>query len=322
MNANDADGSNRRMWRRARRKERADRQPRGRCEPARRRSPVVEAATDEQYTRNLAARTPIADVNVIVVDARQGISAATRRHGFFAGLLAVRQVVLAVEQDGSRHRAARPFARIDDEFRKLAAQLGLPSVTCVPISARERRQRPRALRRDALVRGPDAGRAARHGRARATRLRDAAAAPAGRMGEPPAASSGGFAGHDRRRPRAQPATPCASSRPGGSSRVDAHRATGGDLTEAAAGEAVTVALDDDGRRRRRGDLIVAADAPAEIANQFEATMVWLADAPLLRGRGYVLRMGTATGRRRRSTRSSTRSTSSTLDRLAGDARWA
>src|SRR4029079_8324309 len=36
------------------------------------------------------------------------------------------------------------------------------------------------------------------------------------------------------------------------------------------------------------------NAPAEIANQFEATIIWLSDAPLLRGRGYVLRMGTAT----------------------------
>ena len=42
-----------------------------------------------------------------------------------------------------------------------------------------------------------------------------------------------------------------------------------------------------------GDLIVAADAPAEIANQFEATVVWLADAPLLRGRSYALRIGAA-----------------------------
>ncbi len=42
-----------------------------------------------------------------------------------------------------------------------------------------------------------------------------------------------------------------------------------------------------------GDLIVAANAPAEIANQFEATVVWLADAPLLRGRSYALRIGAA-----------------------------
>ena len=96
---------------------------------------VVEAANDEQYTRNLAARAPIADVNVIVVDARQGITAATRRHGFFAALLSVRQAVLAVNKMDLVSDPEGAFARIDDDFRKLAAQLGLANVACVPISA-------------------------------------------------------------------------------------------------------------------------------------------------------------------------------------------
>jgi len=96
---------------------------------------VVEAANDEQYTRNLAARAPIADVSVIVVDARQGVGAATRRHGFFAALLAIRQVVLAVNKMDLVAEPEATFKRIDDEFRKLAAQLGLANVACIPISA-------------------------------------------------------------------------------------------------------------------------------------------------------------------------------------------
>src|SRR4029079_978063 len=98
---------------------------------------VVEAANDEQYTRNLAARAPIGDVNVIVVDARQGITAATRRHGFFAALIAVRHVVLAVNKMDLVSDPEGAFARIDDDFRKLAAQLGLTpaGVSCVPIAA-------------------------------------------------------------------------------------------------------------------------------------------------------------------------------------------
>ena len=66
----------------------------------------------------------------------------------------------------------------------------------------------------------------------------------------------------------------------------------GDVAEAAAGQAVTIALDG-AIQVAPGDLIVAANAPAEIANQFEATVVWLADAPLLRGRSYALRIGAA-----------------------------
>ncbi|HWJ56896.1 MAG TPA: adenylyl-sulfate kinase, partial [Vicinamibacterales bacterium] len=77
------------------------------------------------------------------------------------------------------------------------------------------------------------------------------------------------------------------------SRVTRVAGSDGDLTEASAGQAVTIALEGT-VDVAPGDLIVTVNAPAEIANQFEATIVWLADAPLLRGRGYVLRMGTAT----------------------------
>jgi bifunctional enzyme CysN/CysC len=96
---------------------------------------VVEAASDEQYTRNLRDGAPIGDVTVVVVDARHGLTAATRRHGFFASLLAVRQVVLAINKMDLVDDAQAAFARIDDDWRRLAAQLGLPGVTCLPISA-------------------------------------------------------------------------------------------------------------------------------------------------------------------------------------------
>src|SRR5437016_4311871 len=71
-----------------------------------------EAAADEQYTRTLRDGAPIADVSVIVVDARQGVTPATRRQGFFAGLLAVRHVVLAVNKMDLVDNAQAAFARI------------------------------------------------------------------------------------------------------------------------------------------------------------------------------------------------------------------
>jgi bifunctional enzyme CysN/CysC len=167
---------------------------------------VVEAANDEQYTRNLRDGAPIADVSVIVVDARNGVTASTRRHGFFAGLLAIRHVVLAVNKMDLADNAQAAFARIDGEFRQLAAQLGLGNVACVPISAEN---------------GDNV-----HARS--------AAMP-------------WYAGP----------------------------------TLAELLERVEPALD--GARASAG--------PPEVADQFEATVVWLADAPLLRGRSYELRMG-------------------------------
>ena len=67
----------------------------------------------------------------------------------------------------------------------------------------------------------------------------------------------------------------------------------GDLDEAVAGQSITITLDDE-IDISRGDLIVAADEPAEIADQFEATVVWMNEAPLLRGRDYLMKIGTKT----------------------------
>jgi len=75
---------------------------------------VAESANDEHYTSNLRDGAPIADVIVIVVDARQGITAATRRHGFFASLLAVRQVILAVNKMDLVDDAQAAYARISE----------------------------------------------------------------------------------------------------------------------------------------------------------------------------------------------------------------
>ena len=67
----------------------------------------------------------------------------------------------------------------------------------------------------------------------------------------------------------------------------------GDLPEAAVGQSITLTLEDE-IDISRGDLIVKAAEPAEVANQFEATVVWMHEAPLLPGRTYFLKIGTRT----------------------------
>jgi bifunctional enzyme CysN/CysC len=80
---------------------------------------------------------------------------------------------------------------------------------------------------------------------------------------------------------------------GKTSRVSRIVAFGGDLPHAIAGQSVTLCLADE-IDCSRGDVIVAADAPAQIADQFESTLVWMADEPLLPGRPYWLKLGTQT----------------------------
>jgi bifunctional enzyme CysN/CysC len=67
----------------------------------------------------------------------------------------------------------------------------------------------------------------------------------------------------------------------------------GDLERAVVGQAITVTLEDE-VDVSRGDLIVAAREPAEVADEFEATIVWMNEAPLLPGRGYLMKIGSKT----------------------------
>jgi bifunctional enzyme CysN/CysC len=71
------------------------------------------------------------------------------------------------------------------------------------------------------------------------------------------------------------------------------KAGGGDLDEAVAGQSVTLCFDDE-IDCSRGNVISAADNPPEAADQFETTIVWMADEPLLPGRSYWIKLGTQT----------------------------
>jgi bifunctional enzyme CysN/CysC len=67
----------------------------------------------------------------------------------------------------------------------------------------------------------------------------------------------------------------------------------GDLAVAVAEQSVTLTLNDE-IDVSRGDVLAAADAPPAVANQFEATIVWMHDEPLLQGRTYLMKVGTKT----------------------------
>jgi bifunctional enzyme CysN/CysC len=77
---------------------------------------------------------------------------------------------------------------------------------------------------------------------------------------------------------------------GRESHVERIVALGGDLPVAVAGQSVTITLADE-IDISRGDVIAAANAPPEVADQFECTLVWMSDEPMLPGRPYWLKIG-------------------------------
>lgn len=96
---------------------------------------VADCPGHEQYTRNMATGASTADLAIVLVDARKGLLTQTRRHSYIVSLLGIRHVVLAVNKMDLVDYDEAVFMRIVDDYRALAAQLGIAQVTCIPLSA-------------------------------------------------------------------------------------------------------------------------------------------------------------------------------------------
>jgi len=104
--------------------------------PARRSFIVADTPGHEQYTRNMATGASKADLAVLLVDARKGVLAQTRRHALIAALLGLKHVVLAINKIDLVGFDPQIYQRIVADYTAFAASLGFASVIAIPISAR------------------------------------------------------------------------------------------------------------------------------------------------------------------------------------------
>jgi len=252
---------------------------------------VADTPGHDQYTRNMVTGASTADLAIVLVDARKGVLTQTRRHSYIVSLLGIRHVVLAVSKMDLVDYAESVFAPIAAAYRALAQQMGLDDVMYIPISAVHGDNIVAAGTRMPWYRGPTL---MQH--LEAVPLAEDAAALPFRMpvqwvnrpdlafrGFAGTIASGAVAPGDR--VRIQPS--------GVETSVARIVAPAGDLPRAAAGDAVTLMLADE-VDASRGDILAAAAAPMQVADQFEATLVWMDAAPMLRGRSYLMKLGTGT----------------------------
>jgi bifunctional enzyme CysN/CysC len=253
---------------------------------------VADTPGHEQYTRNMVTGASTADCAVILIDARKGVLTQTRRHSYLVSLLGIRHVALAVNKMDLVAFSQERFAEIEHEYLAFARQLGLEEVTCIPLSA---------LRGDNVV-SPSASMRWYDGPTLMQYLEtvevDQERMQAGPFRFPvqwvnrPNLDFRGFAGTIAGGSVA-PDDRIVVLPSGRESTVERIVSFDGDLERAVAGQAVTLVLGDE-IDVSRGDVIAAAEAPPPVGDQFEATVVWMVDEPLLRGRTYLLRVGTKT----------------------------
>jgi len=253
---------------------------------------VADTPGHEQYTRNMITGASTADAAVILVDARKGVLTQTRRHSTLVGLIGIRHVVLAVNKMDLVGYDEAVFRRIVQEYGEFAQRIGLPDVSAIPLSALRGDNMLQPSAHTSWYAGPTLMGWLETVELDETRQQQGPLRLPVQWVNRPDQDFRGFAGNiaggtvrPGDRVRIQPS--------GRETRVARVLGPDGELPLAIAGQAVTLTLADE-VDVSRGDMLSSADSPAEVADQFEATLVWMADEPMYPGRPYLLKIGTRT----------------------------
>ena len=261
---------------------------------ARRSFIVADCPGHEQYTRNMATGASNAELAVVLVDARKGLLTQTRRHTYICALLGIRHVLLAVNKMDLVDYDEAVYASITRQYTRLAQELGVTHVHCLPVVAPAGDNVGTRSPRMPWYAGPSLLELLESADVSPFRAVDFRL-PVQWVNRP----DQGFRGYA--------GTICGGGigqgdeimvQPGlQRARIARIVGPGGDLPRADAGQAVTLCLDRE-VDVSRGDVIADALRPAAVADQFTCHLLWLGDAPLLPNRTYRLKIGTRTANAR------------------------
>jgi len=250
---------------------------------------VADTPGHEQYTRNMVTGASTADLAVILIDARKGVLVQTRRHSYLVSLLGIRKVVLAINKMDLVDYSKDIFDRIVAEYTAFAERIGLKDIVAIPVSG---------LKGDNIT-SPSDHTPWYHGPILMAYLETVEIDDLA-QGQPlrlpvqwvnrPNLDFRGFAGtiasgtiRKGDKIRVLPS--------GRESKVTRIVTMDGDLDHAVAGQAITLTLADE-VDISRGDVIARPEALPGVADQFEATLIWMAAEPMLPGRPLWLKIGT------------------------------
>ncbi len=254
---------------------------------AKRRFLIADCPGHVQYTRNMATGASVADLAIVLVDATRGLLPQTFRHTAILSLFGVRHVLLAVNKMDRVDYDQAVFDSISAAYCDHASRLGIADVAVIPVAAAigdnittrsaaigwydgpsvlehlesvephdADRDAPARLPLQVVLRGGDGARWL------------SGTLASGRLAEGDAVRVGSV-----------------------QTRVAAVAVAGEPVAEARTGQAVSIRFADE-VDAVRGDVVVAADAPADSSDQFVADVLWFDEAPLLPGRRHQLKLAT------------------------------
>ncbi|HEX3841981.1 MAG TPA: sulfate adenylyltransferase subunit CysN [Acidimicrobiales bacterium] len=252
---------------------------------------VADTPGHEQYTRNMVTGASTTDLAVILIDARKGVLTQTRRHSYLVSLLGIRRVVVAVNKLDLVGYSEEVFDQIESDYRAFAAEIGLTDIVCIPVSALRGDNITESSAQMPWYQGPTL-----LGYLETVEVEDEARDGPFRMpvqwvNRPDhefRGYSGTIVGGTIR--AGQPVQALPSGR---RSRVARITTFDGDLDEAVVGQAVTLVLEDE-IDVSRGDVLCEEGRPPQVADQFEAHIIWMHEREMLPGRPYLMKIGPMT----------------------------
>lgn len=249
---------------------------------------IADTPGHEQYTRNMVTGASTADIAIVIVDARKGILTQTRRHSYLVSLIGIRKLVVAINKMDLVNYGEKVFLKIVADYRAMSTQMGINDIMFIPMSA---------LKGDNVVEKsacmPWYTGLPLMAYLETITIDHRAEEQAFRFPvqwvNRPNLDFRGFAGliasgrvQVGDRVRIQPS--------GKTTSVASIVTFDGNQLEAVAGQSVTITLSDE-VDVSRGDVISCAEAPAEVADQFEVSLVWMHEEAMLPGRPYLLKLG-------------------------------
>ncbi|MAQ38612.1 MAG: adenylyl-sulfate kinase [Thioclava sp.] len=253
---------------------------------------VADTPGHEQYTRNMVTGASTADLAVILIDARKGVLTQTRRHSYLVHQLGIHHIVLAVNKMDLVDYDQATFDEIVADYKTFADSIGIEGFTPIPISGFKGDNITGPSENTPWYKGPSLLPYLEAVEVDVTSDQERPFRMPVQWVNRPNLDFRGFSGLIASG-TVKPGDEVRVLPSGKTSKVARIVSLEGDRDMAVAGESTTITLADE-IDCSRGQVIVAAKEPLEVADQFESTLVWMDETELVPGRAYWLKIGTQT----------------------------
>ena len=253
---------------------------------------VADTPGHEQYTRNMVTGASTADLAVILIDARKGVLVQTKRHSYLAHLIGIRNIVLAVNKMDLVGYDQTVFDQIVADYTAFASSIGITDFVAMPISGFKGDNITSASPNMPWYSGPALLPHLETVELDTSAMQDRPFRMPVQWVNRPNLDFRGFSGLVSSG-KVKPGDAIRVLPSGKTSTITRIVTLGGDLDQAVAGQSVTLTFADE-IDCSRGDVIASAKDPVHVADQFEATIVWMDEAEMLPGRPYWLKIGAQT----------------------------